>query len=42
MADKKDNILKRMYEAIKAGTIVISDDTTTQPTTTNVTVDYQN
>ena len=31
-----------VYEAIKAGTIVISDDTTTQPTTTNVTVDYQN
>jgi basic membrane protein A len=31
-----------VFEAIKAGTIVISDDTTTAPVTTNVTVDYQN
>ena len=31
-----------VFNAIADGTITISDDITTQPTTTNVTVDYQN
>lgn len=31
-----------VYDAIKAGTIVISDNIATQPTTSSVTVDYQN
>ena len=32
----------KVYEEIKAGTLVISNDITTAPTTTSVTVDYQN
>ncbi|MEG0901726.1 MAG: BMP family ABC transporter substrate-binding protein, partial [Clostridia bacterium] len=31
-----------IYEAIKAGTVTVSNDIENQPTVTNVTVDYQN
>lgn len=31
-----------IYDAIKAGTVTVSDDIVNQPATTNVTVDYQN